>query len=348
MRISRCILCVLLFATMPTGCAGVHKTSVANVSYDSVSANPKLEQLKPSSDNSKQVGVALALGGGGARGYATVGVLRVLQNQGVPIDLIAGTSAGSIAGALYAYKGDAAWAEKRLMDAKFFDLMDRDVLNMSGYHMINFINLALGKGVKFSDMKVPLIVVTTDMKNGEVFEIDKGLVAPAVASSAAVQGLIQPQMVYGRYLNDGGVLMNVPVDPLLKYKPKVVIAVDIGTDFDFELPYWRTDILNRSISLMMRRLSQLQEQKADVVIHPELGHASMFSLREKQLQFDMGEKAACCLMGKIKESLEDAKVDLLTRPKGEPDLCQEFNFTKQSCKIVDDRNKDSNKSSKQN
>ena len=197
-------------------------------------------------------------------------------------------------------------------------------------------------------MKVPLIVVTTDMKDGEVFAINKGLVAPAVASSAAVQGLIQPQMVYGRYLNDGGVLMNLPVDPLLTYKPKVVVAVDIGTDFDFKLPYWRTDILNRSISLMMRRLSQLQEQKADVVIHPELGHASMFSMREKQLQFNMGEKAACCLMPQIKELMKDKGLALTSRSKSEPDLCQEFNFSKQSCKIVLARNEESNKSSKQN
>jgi NTE family protein len=324
---------VLSVALLLGGCTAYHVTSVANVDYDA---------LKLTRKPLNNVRVALALGGGGARGYATLGVLSVLQNQNVPIDLIAGTSAGSIMGALYARDGDAVKATNQMMNAEFFDIADRNLLNMSGDHLTAFIAKNIGADTIFSQLKVPLLVVTTDMKKGESFVIDKGLVAPAVTASSSVQGMIQAQKLYGRYLNDGGLLMNVPVQPLLDYRPrpKVIIAVNIGTDPYHTLPYYRVDILRRSVAIMMRRLTALQEKKADIVIHPELWHASMYSMQKKQFLFDMGEKATCCLMGSIRARLKIAGITI-NKPNPAKNICKKFDnkpTNNKLCKVIIDRN----------
>ena len=159
--------------------------------------------------------VALVLGGGGARGYAHLGVLQVLQQAGVPLDLIVGTSAGSIFGAVYSDNHSFDKTYRIMMQASFWSFADlNNVPNSSGfvqgYHLEKML-LANMQAKNFSKLKNKLVVVSTDLKTGQVFFIQSGPIAPAVLASSALPGLVDPVFLYHKILVDGGVVQPVPV-----------------------------------------------------------------------------------------------------------------------------------------
>ncbi len=173
--------------------------------------------------------VGLALSGGAARGLAHVGVLQVLESEGVPIDCIAGTSAGSIAGAAYA----AGLRGERLLEialsVRWRDF-GRPVWPRRG--LISFARLEsfLIKTVgdlTFDDLQIPYAAVAADLETCELAVIREGRVAPAVRASCSVPGVVTPVELAGRMLTDGGIVNNLPISVVRDMGADVVVAVNL-------------------------------------------------------------------------------------------------------------------------
>ncbi len=174
--------------------------------------------------------VGLALGGGGMRGMAHVGVIRVLEREGIPIDCIAGTSAGSVVGAAYA----GGIRGHQLMELAL-QIRWRDIARpvwprhafISFARLETYVANLLGDPT-FADLDIPYAAVTADLATGEQVILQEGRVAPAVRASCSVPGIVAPVEVNGRLLADGGVINNVPISVVRNLGAEVVIAVGLG------------------------------------------------------------------------------------------------------------------------
>lgn len=264
----------------------------------------------------KQPQVALVLGSGGARGYAHLGVLKVLHDAGVPIDMVVGASAGSIIGAFYADSLSPVKVKNIMYHASFWDFAE--VSNtpslkgvVEGYHVQKFLMRNM-HAKTFSQLKIPLIVATTDLKSGNVFSISSGPIPPAIEASGAIPGLVQPAHLYGHILVDGGMADPVPVDLAKKYKPKVIIAVNIAQELPKQMPITAYDVYNRSYMISWEKLSEKSANEANIVIRPQVGTVGTFDLDQKQAMYKAGEKAAKKALPKILALLKQKHIPLLS------------------------------------
>jgi NTE family protein len=264
----------------------------------------------------ENVGVALVLGGGGSRGIAHIGVIEVLKEHSIPIDLIVGSSAGSAVGALYADNEDIVKTKNILFKAKRNEMLDFSFYNFTqilispttpilGQTYENFIfdNLA---AKQFSQLKIPLVIVTVDSKTGEKFIISSGPIAPAVRASSAIPPIIVPVKLYHRSLFDGGVIEPVPVATARMYKPKLVIAVDINNLPEKSEPTNILDLTYKAFCISYYELSRTQGKLADVDIHPDLYSHGTFEDHRKEELYQIGRKAALAAMPEIKKKLKKA------------------------------------------
>jgi NTE family protein len=248
---------------------------------------PPVRQLHPR--------VALVLGGGGARGMAHVGVLRVLQQEHIPIDLIVGTSAGSIVGALYADSTSSYRTEQALMEASLFgDILDLSLSLQgpaSGNALQNFI-LRHSRARYFNQLRIPFIAVATDLNTGRTVPISSGPVAPAVNASAALPPIFRPVPLYGHLLVDGGVTDLIPVNVAKKYNPKITIAVSVIPDLGPYVPGTIVSVYDRAYDISDRRTAQFEMKGADVQLHPYVGQTGVFQSSNKLALVRAGEAAA--------------------------------------------------------
>jgi NTE family protein len=261
------------------------------------------KKLPPVQQPKRPIRVALVLGSGGARGYAHLGVLRVLAKAGVPIDFVAGASVGSIVGALYADHGRWQEAYNAMMLANFWTFADISVIPhlsgiMTGYHLQDFLFKHLS-AKSFAKLHVPLAVVTTDLLTGKEFVIQSGPIVPAATASSSIPGLVQPAHLYGRTLVDGGVVDPVPVDIARRYHPKLIIAVGIGSQLSRVLPVVNVEILSRSMAIMGHKLSKISAKRADVLISPKLAQSGTFDVSNARFLIHQGEVAAKKALPKI-------------------------------------------------
>ncbi len=180
--------------------------------------------------------IGLVLGSGGARGYAHLGVLKVLHEQGIHIDLIVGTSFGSIIGATYAAGCDIYELEKIALELDWIKLLKMvDIAlpegMLAGYKLENFFS-SLMQQKHFSELEIPLAVVTTDIKTGEEVLINKGPVSRAVLASSALPGIFTPVKMDGRWLVDGSLVNPLPIQTAFNMGADIVIAVDVSSPID--------------------------------------------------------------------------------------------------------------------
>lgn len=257
--------------------------------------------------------VGLALGGGGARGMAHIGVLRVLQREGIPIDFIAGTSIGAIIGAAYAAgmqfeQIEGLWARTRdrlrVMDVR---LTGQGLFR--GTRLYRQFTELLGEGLTFADLHIPLEVMATDLKTGREVVLCEGLVADAIRASMSVPGAFEPVELNEMMLADGGLLNNVPVDALYRAKCNVKIAIDVLPNFPQNrpgeppvvvpiesglLPAAMKQVMN-AVLIMMAEITEykLTLCPPDVIIRPELpARVSLLSGFERSAEVIAAGEAA--------------------------------------------------------
>ncbi|MBS0285859.1 MAG: patatin-like phospholipase family protein [Proteobacteria bacterium] len=265
----------------------------------------------------QNVNVALVLGGGGARALAQAGVMDVLEENNIPIDLIVGSSAGSIIGALYADNPSSHNLRRKVLPLRKWDLLDVDwsagvrmFWNITGPVQGTALREFIDNNIKaksFSELKIPLVVVTTDVNKGETFAIQSGPLGPALHASSAIPMLFAPVELYGRLLVDGGVSSPVPVEIAKQYSPKITIAVDIGTTPNNGDVSSVAHLGYRSLHISYYQLSYWQTKQADIVIHPEIDKYSMFTDNNNEEMYRAGREAALKALPDILALLHNKK-----------------------------------------
>ena len=211
--------------------------------------------------------VGLVLGSGGARGLAHIGVLKVLIEEDIKIDFVAGSSAGAFIGAYFCINGEINGLEKIYRQMKrhdFLKLVDPAPLKYSllkGKKLERFISGVLGD-VDFKDLKIPLSVVATDLERGETKIFEEGSVLDAVMASVSIPGVLPPREINGKYYVDGGLVDPTPVD-ILKDKVDAIIAVDLTMKSHYSMikkpSLFKT--LIRSFEITRTRITDLSIKK---------------------------------------------------------------------------------------
>lgn len=275
-------------------------------------SNPPPETPPPAS---KPLKIGLALGGGAARGFAHIGVIKALENQGIFPDIVVGTSAGSVVGALYAAGNNGFELQKlahKLDESKISDwsLPDRGILK--GEALQQFVNDAVGQR-PLEGLKKPFAVVATDLHSGESVVFRTGNTGMAVRASSTVPGVFQPVSIKNHEYVDGGLSSLIPVRAARQMGSDVVIAVDISARPDGKATRSTLDVLLQTVTIMGRNLARYELKEADVVIQPQVG---AFGSTDFQARYDAileGEKAALAALPQIKEALRKAGKTLSER-----------------------------------
>jgi NTE family protein len=257
----------------------------------------------------KPAKIALVLGAGAAKGFAHIGVFKVLEANKVPIDFIIGTSAGSVAGAFYAYGYKAYDLQALAMKVEKSDVVDLTFPKngfIKGEKLENFINKSLNN-TPIDKMKKKLYVVTTDLLTGEEVVFTSGNTGMAVRASASVPGIFQPVSIAGRTYVDGGVVSPVAVDVARRIGADVVIAVDISGGVAKAVPEGIMDTILQSIDIMYAKISTYQLKNADVIIRPRVGYIGSAELEKRHEAILEGEKAAQAALPQILSTIDKLK-----------------------------------------
>lgn len=266
--------------------------------------------------------IGLALSGGAARGFAHIGVLDVLQKEGVPIDIIAGTSAGAIIGAVYAARLDCDVIKKYGLETdwrKMAPLIDPS-FRMSGLlkgrkiksQLSNF----LGGDIEFSDLKIPFACVATDIDTGEEIIINQGSVTDALRATISIPGIFTVVKRDERYLVDGGLTTPVPVEVVRQMGADIVIAVNVnppvtdrlGKSSQKRLKTHKEpnilQIMMQSIYITTYAVARNSLVTADIVIEPDLKHLGAGDFQKAGEMILMGQEAATDAIPQIKRKLK--------------------------------------------
>ena len=253
--------------------------------------------------------IALVLGGGAARGFAHIGVIKALEAQGIVPDIVVGTSAGSVVGALYA-SGMRGFDLQKLalgMEEDMFSdwtLPNRGVLK--GEALQDFINQKV-RNQPIQKLPKPLGVVATDLQSGEKVLFRMGDTGSAVRASSAVPGVFQPVAISGRDYVDGGLTSPVPAQSARAMGADFVIAVDISNVNRREKLVSTLDVLLQTFAIMGHTISRHELKDADVVIRPKTSAVSSTSFEDRHLAILEGEQAAAAIMPELKAKLARAR-----------------------------------------
>lgn len=216
--------------------------------------------------------IGLALGGGAVLGAAHIGVIRAIEESNIPVKYVSGTSIGAFVAALYSF--GIHWEEMQEM-ALEMDWLDISGFTLSQYGLLS--NKKIGRllsnklgDVQFKDAKIPLVIIATDIANGEKVSLSEGSVAEAVMASTCLPGIFEPVKKGDQLLIDGGIMENVPVLALEEKGADFVIGVDLYARHKFTRPGNMLEVLVNTINLSVKNTSKLQTKKADLLIMPEL------------------------------------------------------------------------------
>ena len=218
--------------------------------------------------------IGLCLGSGGARGLAHIGVLQVLEENGIVPDVISGCSAGAVFGSVYAAGTNLYLLEKFMGTVEARDVMDFGIPIHGGFlsgDRIEEMVMTLTHNLSFGETKIPFVCVATDLISGEKKVFEEGKLHRAVRASMAVPGVFTPAIIDGSYYVDGGVLEELPVGVLRDRGCDMVITSDLGIKRNFFDPEHPSpiDILRRSSDIMQAQMTIRQADKGDVVIRPD-------------------------------------------------------------------------------
>jgi NTE family protein len=273
--------------------------------------------------DTKRKKVGLALSGGAARGFAHVGVMRVLQKEGIPIDMIAGTSAGAVMGAAYAWSQDTVRMTKDALEAgwlKRAPLIDPSLPKtgfIKGKKIQDLISNYVGGNIKFSDLKIPFACVATDIDTGEEIVINSGSVPEALRASISIPGIFTVVKHEGRYLVDGGLTTPVPVEVVRNMGADFVIAVNVNPDVADRMGKTSQkrvsahkepnifQIMMQSIYITTYSLARNSLENADIVIEPDIYNIGAGDFSKARELITRGRQAAEEAIPEIKRKLEE-------------------------------------------
>jgi len=275
---------------------GFHKLLSIVIVFVLIGASCTVKELQPPvvQPPPKPAKIALVLGAGSSKGFAHIGVLKILESNRVPIHLIVGTSVGSLVGSLYAYGYNAFELQKLSFSVEKGDIIDLTIPDngfIKGEKLEEFVNAML-KNTTMDRLKMPFYAVATDVQNGQEVVFGKGNVGSAVRASCSIPGVFRPAMIGNKMYVDGGVVSPVAVEAAKRFGADIVIAVDISASAERNLPGHTIETILQSLNIMYSKLASIQLSKADVVIKPRVGHIGSSDFSKRHEAILEGEKAA--------------------------------------------------------
>jgi NTE family protein len=249
------------------------------------------QEVKPPPKPAK---IAIVLGAGASKGFAHIGVLKVLESNKIPVHMIVGTSAGSFVGSLYAYGYNAFQLQKMSFSIEKGDILDITIPDngfIKGEKLEEYINEKV-KNTPIENLRIPFYSVATDLLNGHEVVFGKGNTGTAVRASCSIPGIFNPVRISDRIYVDGGVVSPVAVEAAKRLGADIVIVVDISADIGGKPPESTIETILQSISIMYSKLSSLQLTKADIVIRPKVGYIGPGDFSKRHEAVLEGEKAA--------------------------------------------------------
>jgi NTE family protein len=264
----------------------------------------------------KRPKIGLVLGSGGANGLAHIGVLRVLEENNIPINYIVGCSIGAIVGACYALNPDIKEEEKKVLSLTKRDLIKLIDLNfrrrglIQGNKIRNFIE-NLVKDKSFSDTKIPLKILATDLKSGKEIIINKGKLVDAIMASISIPGVFPPVKLKKMLLVDGGLINPTPTNIIKRMGADIVIGVDLTMKNEVELKNPNIfQTLMRSYEILRTQSTKFNINENDknlLIIKPNVMRFTTFKFYEFQKFIEEGERVAKDALPRIKSLLKREK-----------------------------------------
>lgn len=251
--------------------------------------------------------IALALGGGASKGFAHVGVIKVLEQNHIPIDVVTGTSAGAFVGSLYAYGLSANQLEQEAMGIKKTDIVDLKLSTngfIRGDKIQKFVNQKV-RNTPIQHFVKKFAAVATRFSTGEMVAFNYGNAGQAVRASVSIPNVFQPTVISGQRYVDGGLVAPVPVSAAKNMGADIVIAVDISAKPNQIKQNGFFDYLDQSLNIMGITALKRELEKADVVIRPDvlkMGAVGGFEDRKKAIL--EGERATLAVLPKIQAIIE--------------------------------------------
>lgn len=306
-------LWVLGFSMALAGCQQLPVTSASVAaplikSTESVEAQSRLHQIdfQKIKQQQKRPIIALVLGSGGARGYAHIGVIQVLEQYGIRPDFIVGTSAGSIVGSIYASGKNAAELREIALNMKPADVRDLTLAKkgfFDGQKIEDYVNAQVST-TPLQQLKIPMYVVATQLKAGKKVVFNYGNTGQAVRASVAIPSMFVPTQIAGEEYVDGGLVSPVPVEVARELGADMIIAVDILAQPIHTETTNMWGLFNQNINIMQNRLATEELQYADIVIQPDLREkAHIFDVKGREATMQAGIEAAMAKIAAIEMSL---------------------------------------------
>ena len=253
--------------------------------------------------------IGIALGGGFARGIAHVGVLKVLEEEGIPIRVVTGTSVGALIGAVYC-SGNSIEELENIAHSCRFTTFARWTVSRYGFasneRMISFLNRVL-KVKSFEELRIPLGVAATDFNTGDGVVFHSGSIIDPVRASCAYPGMFLPVIIRGRYLVDGMLSYPVPSQPLREMGVDRVLAVHLkGTWANHGAPRHLFDVIGQSFAIAQDAMSSLWRSAADLVIEPDVAGYAYDDFKRADDLIRVGEAAMRAALPEVRKWLETA------------------------------------------
>ncbi len=252
-----------------------------------------------------KIRIGIALGGGAAKGFAHIGVIKMLEANGFKPEVVSGTSAGSLVGALYASGMDAFAMQQHAVALDEARIRDVTLFNgglIRGQKLQDYVNEMVGSR-PIEKMKKPFAAVSTRLETGERIVFVRGNIGQAVRASCSIPGVFEPVKIGDFYYVDGGVVSPVPVDAARQLGADFVIAVDISTRTTGETPKNMLGVVNQSITIMGQKLGQQELARADIVIRPQVNDIGPADFERRNGAILEGEKAALAAMPQIRAKI---------------------------------------------
>ena len=262
--------------------------------------------------------LGIALGGGFARGIAHIGVLKVLEQENIPVRLVAGTSVGALMGACYCSGLSLAEMEELARNTRFSSFA-RWTLSRCGFasndRMISFLTRTL-KCIRFEDLRIPLGVTATDFNTGEGVVFHSGSIIDPIRASCAYPGMFLPVEIRGRYLVDGMLSHPVPTRPLREMGADRVLAVHLkGTWAKGGAPRHLFDVIGQSFAIAQDAMSSLWRGAADLVIEPDVAGFAYDDFKHADVLVHAGEAAMRAALPEVRKWMETpAQAALAAQP----------------------------------
>jgi len=251
----------------------------------------------------KPAKIAVVLGAGASKGFAHIGVLKILELNKIPVHMIVGTSVGSFVGSLYAYGYNPYELQTIAFAMQKDDIADYIIPDngfIKGEKLENFVNNKV-KYTTIDKLKIPFYAVATDIRTGEEIVFGRGNTGKAVRASCSIPGIFQPTVIGNKYYVDGGVISPIAIEVARRYGADVVIAVDISASVSAATPVGTIETIMQAIDIMYYKISSFQVKNADVIIKPKVGYIGSSDFTKRHEAIMEGEKAAAEAMPAINQ-----------------------------------------------